>query len=263
MTIKMSVNISLEDLVKAGAHFGHQTRRWNPKMGEYIHGEQEGIHVINLLKTKEELELALAFLTQSVRDGKNILLVGTKKQAKDLVEQTAKEAGIYYVNERWLGGTLTNFSQIKVSVKKLGDLKSDLAKGVYSDYTKKEKVLLEREIARLERFFAGIVGLPAAPDVLIIIDTKKEFAVVREARTKKVPTIGLVDTNSDPTIIDYAIPMNDDATKALEYVLGLFKEAILEGRKAHEKAAANSEKEEAKKAKKQETKEVKNDKKDS
>lgn len=244
----MSINVSLEDLIKAGAHFGHQARRWNPKMASYIHSEQEGIHVIDLIQTKKELEDALAFLTTAVKEGKNILIVGTKKQAKDLVAQAARDAGVYYVNERWLGGTLTNFRQIKASTEKLTKTKADLARGEYADYTKKEIVLLEREIARLERFFGGIVGLAAAPDVLVIIDTKREFAAVREARTTGVPIVGLVDTNADPTIITHSIPMNDDATKALEYVLNLFKEAILEGKKgAGEKVKGDSDKKETKK----------------
>lgn len=226
----MTVNVSLEELVKAGAHFGHQTKRWNPKMREYIHSEQEGIHIIDLVKTKEELDTALSFLTKSISEGKKVLLVGTKKQAKDMVSKAAKEAGVYYVNERWLGGTLTNFSQIRSSARKLVEMKDNFAKGAYREFTKKERVLLEREMTRLDRFFGGIVGLEAAPEILIVIDTKREFAAIREARTTKTPTVGLIDTNSDPTLVDYSIPMNDDATKALEYVLGLFRDAILEGR---------------------------------
>jgi len=231
----MAVDVSLKTLLEAGAHFGHQTRRWNPKMKPYIYGEQEGVHVFDLIKTKKSLEEALEVLTKASREGKIILIVGTKKQAKDKVVEMATDAGCFYVNERWLGGTLTNFSQMKKSTDRLVEMKQKLEKGEYKTYTKKERLKIERDIARTERFVGGIVEMNALPEVLIIIDTKRESTAVKEALAKEVTTIAIVDSNSDPTKITYPIPMNDDATKAIEYVLDLFKEAIIEGKKKSKK----------------------------
>jgi small subunit ribosomal protein S2 len=226
----MTVKVSLKDLIESGAHFGHQSKRWNPKMEEYIYGEKEGVHIFDLTKTKEKLEEALEFLKKAASEGKIILIVGTKKQAKDKVEETAKGAGIYYVNERWLGGTLTNFEQIKKSLRRMDKLKIGLADGEFTDRTKKERLLIDRDVKRLERFFGGMVGLTEMPEVLIIIDVKREHTALKEANMKNLTTVALVDTNSDPTGVDYPIPMNDDASKALEYVLGLMGEAISEGK---------------------------------
>lgn len=226
----MAVTSSLEDLIKSGAHFGHQSRRWNPKMEEYLYGVQEGVHVFDLVKTKQALDQGLEMLEQYAKEGKNILLVGTKKQVKDIVEKNAKEAGLFFVIERWLGGTVTNFDHIKKSCTKLTKLKKDLSEGVYSDYTKKERLDLEHEIARLERFFGGIVGMDDLPDLIFIIDIRKESTAIREAKAKDIKTMAIVDSNCDPDEVDYPIPMNDDATRALEYVLGLVKEAVVAGK---------------------------------
>ena len=223
--------VSLEELVKSGAHFGHQIRRWNPKIKPFIYGEQEGIHIFDLVKTKAELEAALDVLTKASAAGKKIIIVGTKKQAREKVKEIAKESGINYVTERWLGGILTNFDQVKKSIKKLDEMRTKMAAGEYGKYTKKERLLIEREIARLERFFGGLEGLDALPDLIIIVDIKKEIGAVLEARFKGVETIGLVDSNADPDMVDWPIPINDDAKKVLDYVLGLFKEAILEGKR--------------------------------
>ncbi|HTK03346.1 MAG TPA: 30S ribosomal protein S2 [Alphaproteobacteria bacterium] len=224
------INISLEDLLEAGAHFGHQSRRWNPKMEEYIYGSENGVHIFDLTKTKPLLEEALEFITKSVKEGKTILLLGTKKQIKDKVAEVADEVGVPYVNERWLGGAVSNFSQMQKSIRKMEEMKSNMLEGNYNKFTKKERLLIEREITRLERFFGGIKTLTKVPDVIFIIDTKREAAAVREAKTGKVTMVGIVDSNSDPDAIDYPIPMNDDASKALEYVLGLFKQAVLNGK---------------------------------
>jgi len=226
----MTSNISLEKLIQGGAHFGHQVRRWNPKMEEYIYGQQKNIHLFDLIKTKALLEEALSVIKKTSKEGKNILIVGTKKQIKDKIRDVSNECGIYYVNERWLGGTLTNFEQIKKSSLKLEKMRIAMASGEYDKHTKKEKLLIEREIQRLERYFSGIKGMDATPDLLIIFDIRKEKGAVKEANFKEVETIAIVDTNCDPTPIDHPIPMNDDAKKALEYVLDLMKEAILEGR---------------------------------
>ncbi len=224
------VTVSLEDLLESGAHFGHQSRRWNPKMEEYIYGSENGVHIFDLTKTKPLIEEALDFVTKSVKEGKTVLLLGTKKQIKDKVAEVAKEADIPYVNERWLGGTVSNFSQMQKSIKRMEEMKENVVSGFYNKFTKKERLLIDREITRLERFFDGIKTLTKVPDVIFIIDTKREAAAVREAKTGKVTIVGIVDSNSDPDSVDYPIPMNDDASKALEYVLNLFKEAVLAGK---------------------------------
>lgn len=223
------VNISLEDLLESGAHFGHQVKRWNPKVKEFVYGEQDGVHIFDLVKTKESLEIALAEITKTVKEGKSVLLLATKKQAKSKALEILQETGISVVTERWLGGTITNFSQLKRSIDTLADMKVKLSTGYYAKYTKKERLLIEREKERLERFFGGITTLTRTPDLLIVVDIKKEITAIKEANRKDVPIIGLVDTNSDPNLVDFPIPMNDDATKALELVLGYIKEAVLEG----------------------------------
>lgn len=225
------VKISLEELLESGAHFGHQTKRWNPKMEEYLYGSENGVHIFDLTKTKPMIEEALAFLTKSAAEGKTILLLGTKKQIKDKVAEVAGKAGVPFVNERWLGGTISNFGQMKKSLKKLEEMKAGMVEGAYNKYTKKERLLIDREITRLERFFGGITTLTNVPDVLFVIDTKREAGAVHEANEKKVKVIGIVDSNADPDLVDFPIPMNDDASKALEYVLDLVGEAIIEGKK--------------------------------
>lgn len=226
------VKISLEELLESGAHFGHQSKRWNPKMEEYLYGEDAGVHVFDLTKTKPLLEEALAFITKTVSEGKTILLLGTKKQIKEKVKEVAEEVGMPYVNERWLGGTISNFDQMKRSLKKMEEMKENMVTGAYNKYTKKERLLIDREIVRLDRFFGGVKNITGIPDAIFIIDTKREYGAVREANVKKIPVVGIVDSNSNPDLIDYVIPMNDDASKALQYVLDLVKEAILEGKKA-------------------------------
>ncbi len=231
----MAVKISLEKLLEAGAHFGHQARRWNPKMASYLYGVQEGVHVFDLPKTKTALEEALDFLSQSKKEGKVILFLGTKKQAKDKTREVAAAVGAPFVSERWLGGTFTNFEQIKRSLTKLADMKAKMAAGEYTKFTKKERLLLEREIARLERFFGGMAGMEKLPDVIFVVDTHKEIGAVKEAKNAGVVVVGIVDSNADPTLVDYPIPMNDDAQKALEYVLDLVKEALTQSKSRSKK----------------------------
>ena len=225
----MKQTVSLEELVKSGAHFGHQSRRWNPRMAEFLYGEKDGIHIFDLTKTKQKIEEALDVIKDAAKSGKTILFIGTKKQVKDYLVTTAKATNSYYINERWLGGTLSNFEQIKKSVRKLADLKKGLAVGEFNDYTKKERLLLEREMLRLERIVGGLAGIEKRPELLVIVDTKKESSVIKEARRLKVPMVGISDSNANPDDADYVIPMNDDATKALEYVLDLMRDAIFEG----------------------------------
>jgi len=227
----MAIKVSLDELVKTGAHFGHQSRRWNPKMKPFLYGIKDGVHVFDLTKTSKKLVEALDFLKKASKDGKKILFLGTKKQAKEKVEQIAKEAGCLYVNERWLGGTFTNFDQIKKSTQKLADMKKKMEAGEYKNFTKKERLLLEREITRLERFFGGIADITDVPEVLVVIDTRREIGAIKEAIIKGIDTVAIVDSNCDPTVVDYPIPMNDDATKAIAYVLELMRDTILEGKK--------------------------------
>jgi small subunit ribosomal protein S2 len=227
----MTIKVSAEELLKGGAHFGHQAKRWNPKMEEYLYGVQDGVHVFDLIKTKSLIEEALEFIKDSISKGKVVLLLGTKKQVKDKIIEIGKETGCPYISERWLGGTFSNFEQIGRSIKRLSDMKEKNVSGEYKSFTKKERLLIQREIERLERFFDGISTLKKIPDVIFVVDTHKENSAIREAVGAKVPVIGIVDSNSDPSSIDYPIPMNDDASKALIYVLDLVKEAILEGKK--------------------------------
>ncbi len=202
-------------------------------MEEYLYGEEGGVHVFDLIKTKKLLEEALEFLKTSTKEGKVILFVGCKKQAQEKTREVAEATGSSFFTERWLGGTLTNFDQIKKSIKKLIDMKVKTANGEYATFTKKERLLIDREIARLERYFGGISKLEKVPDILVVIDTHKEESAIREARSKDIKIVGIVDSNADPEVIDYPIPMNDDAVKAVDYVLDLMKGAILDGKNKH------------------------------
>lgn len=224
----MATTISLDKLVESGAHFGHQSRRWNPKMEEYLYGVQDGVHLFDLTITKSKLEEALKFLKTAKKEGKIILLLGTKKQVKEKIIEVGAETNVAYVSERWLGGTLTNFVQIKRSIDKLADMKIKREAGEYSRFTKKERLLIDREIERLTRFYGGVSALTREPDILFIIDVKREASAVREASRRGLTTVAIVDSNADPIGIDYVIPMNDDSTKALAYVLDLVK-ATLKG----------------------------------
>lgn len=231
------ISVSLEELLETGAHFGHQSRRWNPKMNEFIYGQENGVHLFDLTKTKPMLESALEFLKKSASEGKNILFLGTKKQIKEKIKEVGLATGYPFVSERWLGGTISNFEQMRRSLKKMEEMKTKMAAGEYNKYTKKERLLIDREITRLERFFGGLAGTEKIPDILFVVDTKREFGAVREANAKGVTVVGIVDTNADPEPVDYVIPMNDDAARAVTYVLDLVKEAILEGKKKATKSS--------------------------
>ncbi|MFZ5366223.1 MAG: 30S ribosomal protein S2 [Patescibacteria group bacterium] len=223
--------ISLKELLEAGCHFGHQTVRWNPKMKPYIFEAREGIHIFDLAKTKEGLEAASAFVKATAAKGGKILFVGTKRQAREIIEKTAKEVKMPYVSQRWLGGTLTNFEQIQKSLEKLETLKREKEEGKYKEYTKKENLLIDREIERLEKFFGGLSSLEKLPEAVFVVDVKTEAGAVREASRKEIPTVGIVDTNSDPDLVDYVIPANDDAQKSIELIVGVIGEAIENGSK--------------------------------
>lgn len=225
-------NISLKELLEAGCHFGHQTVRWNPKMRPYIFEAREGVHIFDLVKTKEGLEEAAVFAKATAAKGEKILLVGTKRQAREYIKKMAEELGMPYVTERWLGGTLTNFDQIQKSLNKLAELKKGKEDGSFAQkYTKKENVLIDREIQRLEHFFGGLVGLTELPQAVLVIDAKNEISCVREAFRRNIPTVAIVDTNSDPDFVTYVIPANDDAVKSIELITNYLTESIKEGLK--------------------------------
>jgi small subunit ribosomal protein S2 len=223
----MAVTVSLEKLLEVGAHFGHQYKRWNPKMKPFMYAVKDGIFVFDLIKTNDQLIEALEVLTEASKNGKTILIVGTKKQAKQKVVEVGEATGCPYVSERWLGGTLTNFMQIKRSVDRLSDLDSKIAS---KEYTKKEKLLMERKVEKIKKACGGIFKLDRIPDLMIIVDVHREKGAIAEARNLRIPTIGIIDSNADPNKVNWPVPMNDDATKAIEYVLDLMKEAILEGK---------------------------------
>ncbi|RMD91635.1 MAG: 30S ribosomal protein S2, partial [Calditrichaeota bacterium] len=227
-------DVSINDLLAAGAHFGHLTRRWNPKMKKYIFMERNGIHIIDLKKTVELIKAAQQAVIEIVREGDNILFVGTKNQARDIVKAEAERCGMYYVTERWLGGTLTNFATIKKSIKRMKNLEKMSTDGTYDKLTKKEILNIERELEKLMKVLGGIRDMNRLPGALFIVDTKKENIAVAEARRLGIPIIGMVDTNADPTIIDYPIPCNDDAFKSIALVAHAIADAVLEAKRGIE-----------------------------
>lgn len=228
------VDISLQQLLEAGCHFGHQVRRRNPRMASYIYSHQDGVHIIDLVKTKAGLDEALSALKNIVSEGGVVLWVGTKRQAQDVVKDAAEKTGMPYFVTRWPGGYFTNFPQLQKSVLRLRDLKSKRESGELKKYTKKEQLLFDREIAKLTKLFGGVESRDKLPQVLLIVDTHREAVAVAEANLVKVPVVGLVDTNADPSKIDYIVPSNDDAAKAIELFVGACTDAILEGKKKYE-----------------------------
>jgi small subunit ribosomal protein S2 len=231
------VDISLKSLLEAGCHFGHQSRRWNPKMEPYLYTVRDGIHIFDLAKTKEGLEKTINFVRETAAQGGQIIFVGTKRQARAIIKEEAQKVGVPYVSERWLGGTLTNWTQVKKSIDKFTSMVEKEKAGEYKKYTKKEQLLLNREIRRLERFFGSLVSVKDMPAALFIVDTKKEIAAVREARKKGIPVIAIVDSNSDPSMVDYVIPANDDAVGSVKLIVSALAAAVAEGKKTFEKKA--------------------------
>jgi len=223
---KSKIDVSVEKLLETGAHFGHQYRRWNPKMKPFLYKVQDGVFVFDLIKTKKLLEEALAAIQKASSEGKTILFVGTKKQIKDKVKEVAEKTGCPFVVERWLGGTFTNFSQMERTFARMEELRKLLKTASKEGYTKREILMMTRKLEKMERMVGGIVGLKKIPEVVIIVDVKKERGAVEEAKRKGVEVVGIVDSNGDPDDIDWVIPMNDDATGALEYVLDLMGEAV-------------------------------------
>jgi small subunit ribosomal protein S2 len=234
------VAIALKDLLEAGVHFGHQTKRWNPKMKEYIFGERNGIYIMDLGKTLKLFRDAEEFVSRLAAEGRTILFVGTKRQAKDVIAEEALRCGMYFVNERWLGGLLTNFATIQRSLGRLRDIEAMATDGRYDTLSKKEIARNEKERKKLQKNLEGIRGMSRLPDAVFIVDTKKEQIAVDEARKLKIPVIGIVDTNCDPDEVDFVIPGNDDALRAIRLFASRMAEAVLSGRGMKESADADS-----------------------
>ncbi|HHY25353.1 MAG TPA: 30S ribosomal protein S2 [Desulfitobacterium dehalogenans] len=228
--------ISMKQLLEAGVHFGHQTRRWNPKMARYIFTERNGIYIIDLQKTVRKVEEAYNYVRNLAADGGTVLFVGTKKQAQESVKEEAERCGMYYVNERWLGGMMTNFQTIQKRVNRLRELEKMEAEGVFEVLPKKEVAALRHEMEKLERFLGGIKNMKRLPDALFIVDPRKERIAVAEARRLNIPIVGIVDTNCDPDEIDVVIPANDDAIRAVKLLTGRIADAIIEGQQGSDEA---------------------------
>jgi len=222
----------IKELLEAGVHFGHQTKRWNPKMKRFIFGERGGIYIIDLEKSLEHLNRALDFLRQLASSGGNLLFVGTKKQAREIVKEEALRCGQPYVNDRWLGGMLTNFVTIRKSVERLRQLEKMQQDGIFDSLTKKESAGLQKEMAKLKRYLGGVLAMDKLPKAVFLVDSKEEDIAVKEANRLKLPIVALVDTNCDPDQIDYPIPGNDDAMRSIKLITSMVANAVLEGQKS-------------------------------
>ena len=221
----------IKQLLEAGAHFGHNRSRWNPRMEQFIFGERSKIYIIDLEKTVEFLNKAREFLKGVAQKGGKILFVGTKKQAQDVILDTAERTGMFFVKDRWLGGTLTNFKTIRNSIKRLKEIEIMASDGTFEAITKKEKAILVKELEKLRKNLQGIINMTKMPEAIFIVDVKKEFIAVKEAIKLSIPIVAIVDTNSDPDIIDYPIPANDDAMRSIKLILNFVTEGIMEGKK--------------------------------
>ena len=233
--------ISMKQLLEAGVHFGHQTRRWNPKMAKYIFTERNGIYIIDLQKTVRKVDEAYNFVRSVAQSGKAVLFVGTKKQAQEAVKEEATRAGQFYVNERWLGGMLTNYQTIQKRIKRLKELEQMEADGTFDVLTKKEVQSLRHEMGKLEKYLGGIKEMNRLPGALVVVDPRKERIAVAEARKLRIPIVAIVDTNCDPDEIDYVIPGNDDAIRAVRLLTGRMADAVLEGHQGQDEQDGEAE----------------------
>ncbi|MDR0297314.1 MAG: 30S ribosomal protein S2 [Streptococcaceae bacterium] len=230
--------IAMKQLLEAGVHFGHQTRRWNPKMKPFIFTERNGIHVIDLQKTAKMVDAAHEYVKNAAANGAIVLFVGTKKQASEAIKEEAERAGQYYINSRWLGGTLTNWQTIQKRIQRLKNINKMEIDGTFDVLPKKEVVLLNKERARLEKFLGGIQDMPRIPDVMYVVDPHDEQIAVKEAKTLGIPVVAMVDTNADPDPIDVIIPANDDAIRAVKLITAMVADAIIEGRQGEDAAGS-------------------------
>ena len=231
----MPFEITMRELLEAGVHFGHQVRRWNPKMAPYIFTKRNGIHIIDLAKTIPLFKQAWEFVRDEVAAGGDILFVGTKKQAQDIIEEEAQRCGAFYINQRWLGGLLTNFQTVRKSIEKLKRLERMEAEGAFEILPKKEVVKIKKQKEKLERFLKGIKEMEKMPDVIYVVDTVREELAVKEAKKLGIPVVAIADSNCDPDLIDYPIPGNDDAIKAIKLITSKIADAVVEGRSLREK----------------------------
>ncbi len=239
----MSV-VAMKQLLEAGVHFGHQTRRWNPKMAEYIFTERNGIYIIDLQKTVKKIEEAYAFVREIAADGGEILFVGTKKQAQESIREEAERVGMHYVNARWLGGMMTNFKTIKKRIERLYQLQKMEEDGTFDLLTKKEVMKLRGEMEKLEKYLGGIKEMKKLPGALFVVDPKKEKIAIAEAKKLNIPVVAIVDTNCDPEEVDYAIPGNDDAIRAVKLIASVISNAVLEGKQGEQMTPVAEEEEE-------------------
>jgi small subunit ribosomal protein S2 len=241
----LAVEITMKELLEAGVHFGHQTRRWNPKMKEYIFGERNGIHIIDLQKTLKMFRDASRFVSELAGQGRVILFVGTKRQAQEAIAEEGRRCGMFYVNHRWLGGTLTNWATLQKSIKRLKTLKAMIEDGRMAQLSKKEAARLERELKHLQQNLEGVENMSTPPDAMFVVDSHTEQIAVREARRMGVPVVAVVDTNSDPDQVDWVIPGNDDALRAIRLFTTKIADAVVEGRAAFEQTQLADQKVEA------------------
>ena len=233
--------ITMKQLLEAGVHFGHQAKRWNPKMAKYIFTERNGIYIIDLQKTVKKVEEAYNFMKEIAETGKPVLFVGTKKQAQEAIKEEAERCGMYFVNERWLGGMLTNHQTIQTRIKKLRELEKMEEEGVFNVLPKKEVIKLNAEKEKLEKYLGGIKDMPELPGAIFVVDPRKENIAIQEAARLGIPVVGIVDTNCDPDELDYAIPGNDDAIRAVKLITGAMATAIIEGRQGAEEEIVEEE----------------------
>ena len=222
--------VAMKQLLEAGVHFGHQTRRWDPRMAEYIFQARNGIHIIDLQKTSKKLDEAYSFVKEQAEEGKTILFVGTKKQAQECVKEAAERCGMYYVDQRWLGGMLTNFKTIRTRVERLKELERMQEDGTFDVLPKKEVILLKKEMEKLERNLGGIKNMEEIPGVIFLVDPKKERIAILEAKKLNIPVVGIVDTNCNPQDLDYPIPGNDDAIRSVSLIADVMANAVIEGK---------------------------------
>jgi small subunit ribosomal protein S2 len=230
----LAVEITMKELLEAGVHFGHQTRRWNPKMKEYIFGERNGIHIIDLQKTLKMFREAARYVSEQAARGRSVLFLGTKRQAQEAIKEEAERCGMFYVNHRWLGGTLTNWVTLQKSIKRLKLLKAMSEDGRMAQFSKKEAARLDRELKHLQQNFSGVENMTIPPDIMFVIDPNAEVIAVREARRMGIPVVAIVDTNCDPGLVDWVIPGNDDALRAIRLFTSKISDAVLSGRQSFE-----------------------------
>ena len=222
--------VAMKQLLEAGVHFGHQTRRWDPRMAEYIFQARNGIHIIDLQKTSKKLDEAYEFIRSQAEEGKTILFVGTKKQAQECIKEAAEKCGMYYVDQRWLGGMLTNFKTIRKRIERLNKLEEMEQDGTFEVLPKKEVILLKKEMEKLQTNLGGIKDMEEMPGVIFLVDPKKEYNAISEAKKLNIPTVGIVDTNCNPEVLDYPIPGNDDAIRAVKLITDVIANAVIEGK---------------------------------